>query len=523
MQPKLIEAVAAALAANTTPRARRALEDLVDGAPNMPRSSMAAVAVLKAVATQPGPAGDDLLFRAITAADRADDGPATSGPTKLPATALTLIRTRKSESLAVRLATYMLSPQASRKLYDQLWTCLREPRAENMAAQVLLYEGDGSPQATRSWLESRIAAYGSSTLARLLGIPLAAAEPASAGAVRSAAAVPPPGGSWPNRQEATLAQIIVAADPHRLAEQLWNPRLETAVRRRLETMETLEKRPALVALAGTLPRASVRAALLRAMKRHWEEGPQGLKMLRSAESITVEPGFVALLKLLRRDDQPPPATGKSPAGQVGNHLPSARTPARPGAAGSEARKYADVLKVKVGQEKVGQQWMAFSQDVTQAVCRRLDAAARAKQHGTGGTGATAEPAELPFALHSPEKVAAVYRLDWPEDLQERTAAAPSPLEVRYVRIEEEAAPSRILAYYRRQVPEGRQHMLAGGGWIDQVVVDKARSSVCSTDVLVTKSAGSALGLPQQEQELTVEILTVKFAEPAEPDPVVANP
>jgi hypothetical protein len=532
-QPQLIEAVVAALAANSTPRARQVLENLVDGASKTPHSSAAAVAALKALTAHPGHESDDLLFRVITAEDRTEDSPATNDLMKLSTTALGLIRTRKSESLAVRLATYMLAPETSRGLYDQLWGCLREPRAENLAAQIVLYQNDRSRQATRDWLEPRIAAYGSGALGCLLGVPAAQADPVLPGATRGSAAGPSMDSPAPNRREATLALTVATTNPYRLAERLWNFDLLAAIQRRLETAETLEKRSALVALAGTLPHATVRAALLRAMERHWDEGPKGLKMLRTAENVMVEPGFIALLKLLRRDDLAASPAGKDALGRIGNRYPSARVPARKTAdlaggqrldsSGPEVKKYAGLFKAKIEQEKVGQQWMEFSQDVVQAVCRRLCAAARAKQDGPGDAGVASGLVDLPFTMHSRDAVVAVYRLDWPEDLREEIAVAPSSLHVRYVRIEEKAVPVKVLAYYRRQVPEARQRALTGGGWIDSVAIDKTGSSIRSVDVLVAKATNSALGLPNQEQELTVDILTVECEGTAKPNRMVASP
>jgi hypothetical protein len=532
-QPQLVEAVVAALAANSTPRARQVLENLVDDASKTPNSSAAAVAALKALAAHPGRESDDLLFRAITAENPTEDSPATNNAMKLSTTAFGLIRTWKFESFAVRLATCMLAPETSRGLYDQLWGCLREPRAENVAAQIVLYQNDRSRQATRDWLEPRIAAYGSGVLGRLLGVPAAQVDPVLPGAARGTTAGQWMGGLTPNRQEATLALTVATANPYCLAERLWNSDLLTAIQRRLETVETLEKRSALVALASTLPHATVRAALLRAMERHWDEGPKGLKMLRTAESLTVEPGFVALLKLLRREDLAGSPAGKDAPGRIGNRYPSAWAPARKTAnlaggqrldsSGPEAKKSADLFKTRIERERVGQQWMEFSQDVVQAECRRFCAAARAKQDGPGEAGAASALADLPFTLHSRDAVAAVYRLDWPEDLREEIAVAPSSLRVRYVRIEEKAVPVKVLAYYRRQVPEARQRAIAGGGWIDSVVMDKSGSSIRSIDVLVTKATKNVLGLPNQEQELAVDILIVECEGTAKPNPMVASP
>jgi hypothetical protein len=487
---KLSEAVVAALAANGTPRARQILESLVNGTPKTTDPSAAAVAALKTLAARPGPDSDDLLVRVMTAPSRDEPDDLTAdGAARLRSAAMALVRSAGSESLRVRLAGSMVARETSPALYDRLWSLLKEPRSENLAAQLILYQSDRTGQATRGWLEPRAVAYSSSTLGWLMGRPS------------------------PGQPKGVLANNVPAANPYRLAERLWSLDFAATIQRRLEEVEALDKASTLMALAGTLPQAAVRAALLRTLERHWDEGPAGLKMLRGDEDLTVDPGFVVVVKRLRRDEPARPLAGKNASEHNGSH----HGPPRLG-----TKKAAEIQTAKQHEEEVGQQWMEFSRDVVQALCRQLYAADSAQRSVAGGADRTADDADLPLELFSGSRVVAAHRLDWPEDLGGRIAAGPR-LRVRYVRIQQRAVPLKMLGFYRRQLPGGDDRPLSGGGrWLDNVVVDKQHASMRSVDVLLTKASKSAVGLPNQELELNVDILTVECEAVAKQDSALAD-
>ena len=66
--------------------------------------------------------------------------------------------------------------------------------------------------------------------------------------------------------------------------------------------EALNDDSRLVALAATIPDSSLRAALLHTLQRHWEEGPEGLDSFVAPDGPAIEPGFLMLLKTLRRKE-----------------------------------------------------------------------------------------------------------------------------------------------------------------------------------------------------------------------------
>jgi hypothetical protein len=226
-----------------------------------------------------------------------------------------------------------------------------------------------------------------------------------------------------------------------------------------------------------------------------------LLALSRTDALNVEPGLVVLAKALPRNDAP-----EVLARSHGNHFGAARTAKRPpGLDVHEAQKNADALEVKRRREKLGQEWLEFSRAVVQATCRRCYAAARAAD--TGGA-VSSDDADLPFKLDPGARVTAVYRVNWPAALDGKLAGAPL-LRVRYARIEEKAAPAKVLAYYRRQAPHAMEHPLPGGVWIDGGASHGEKGHASSVDVLVAKLRSEVGGLPNDAQELIVEILTIE--------------
>lgn len=534
--PNLTETVIAALDINGTPRARQTIESAlataVDGTRKTGNKRQVAAAALKVLAARPGPGTEELFLRIIAAPEQTTTRNAVSDDsTKFQTTALEAVHTDASESLSVRLAEWMIATKMSKTLRDQISDSLKEIRPENLIAQIMLYQSDRPSRATHEWLEHATAAYSSGGLGRLLGIPP------------------------PEHQDTALTKTIAAMDVYRLAERLWAPEMAEVLDRRLAELSTLEEGAPLVTLASTIPNPTVRASLLRTLARHWDETPSSLTLLRAVEGtrnsgpqaasvggfqmwsgagppvstggphaacsqlgesgkmdVIVEPGFVALVKMLRRDDRPESATGKNTA---------ARSGSRDSATARPPKKLADLQEDKKRREQVGQQWMDFSRTVVQSTCRRLCAAARAKQVAGNGTNSTPDDLDLPFELHPGAQLSQTYRLDWPEDVGTAMAAAPI-LKVRYVRIEQRAVPRKVLAYYRRRASNFKEHGLASGSWIDSINIDREQGRTRSIDVLVAKANTTVLGPPDQEQEITVDLLIVECEGISKPTPVSSD-
>jgi hypothetical protein len=473
--PKLTEAIVAALAVNGTPLATETLQRLVAGKLSTADNQLAAVAALKALSGRSQRERDDLLFRVVTASPpSAEADRPTIDPQKLRATALELVKSRASEPLRLRLAQYAVEPQTPQPLCDQLWDCLKEPRTENLASQIVFYRSDRLDEKTRQSLEEQFTLQSATALGRLLGVPSA------------------------NDRRPASDVAAAATDSYRAAELLWGDDFAATVAARLRTVDGLAHGGRLLRLAAAIPSQTMRVALVQTLNKYWEDGPRGLETPAPGDGAFQEPGFLLVLKKLpHRDVAPLAARAPKQRGE--------------GAAQSSAKaaKFAAARKAKQRQDELSQQWMTYSENLVQATCRRLYAAA-VTPAAAGGRPKAEDAADLPLKPHPNAEVAASYRVNWPADLTGRSPGpAISPLRVCYVRIEQRARPAALLAYYRRQLPNCNEHGDQHGIWLDAFATDKQRGAARSLDVLITKSNKDAPLVPGEEQQLIVEILSVE--------------
>jgi hypothetical protein len=474
---KLTEAIVAALVANGTPRARKTLESLITGDLVTSDPQASAAAAVEAMLDRPCAENEDLLFRVVASPGKAAVGTRTVIDTeKLRRTAIVKIASVASESFRTRLAEHMIKPDTPQAICDQLWACLKEPRPENLGPKIVLYRGNTVSPATKECLEQEFVVQSDAAVRTLLGI-------------RS-----------PRPRAAGVSDAVVMYDPYRVVERFWGTDLTAALERRLRILDSLENGGRLAMLASTVPSPLVRAALLRTLEKHWDEGPEALESLSVHDGTTVEPGFVTVVKMLPRKDTTAPVTTSAGPGKGDGELHAAAAAKR-----EEKRR----------KERTSQEWMDFSRNVVRVLCQRLHEAAQAELNVEGDF--------FPFKLCSRADVVAAYRLNWPDDLRGKVAAA-SLLRVRYVRVEQRIQPSKVLAHYRGQLPDRKEHPLSDGWWLDSLTRDQERNSVCSIDVLLTKAkANAAIRSPaDQEQLLIVELLSVECAEMAEGEPLSAN-
>ena len=69
--------------------------------------------------------------------------------------------------------------------------------------------------------------------------------------------------------------------------------------------------------------------------------------------------------------------------------------------------------------------------------------------------------------------------------------------------------SKPLIYYRRQVKSCIERPIQNGLWLDGFVELKGEERLRSVDVLITCPTNSTLKSAAEEQELTVEILSIE--------------
>jgi hypothetical protein len=477
----LVQAIVAALAVNGTPLARQTIDQLASGNSNTSDNRGAGAAALKMLLGRPGQENEDSLLRVVVLAGQpqpADrDSALWNGQHRI---LLDLLKSSASATLRMRLANYMIAPETPQTWYDQLWTCLQEPRPENLAAQSVLYRSDRPDPAAKRLLEQRLIVGSSAAVGRLLGTI-----------------------STTERQPA--AGMMAAADPYAVAEQIWNPTFASVIERRLAVIDTLEQGTRLLLLASTIPGERVRAAVLRTFKMHWEEDPKSLEAARAAEKANADPGFLVLAKILPRKDPAAFAGGNGGS----DHGGAAHTPAGKGAKTPKTAKVAALREAKQQREHITQQWGRFAENVLRTMCRQFCEAAGAPGESRGSAGAGRDANDMPLKLHSPTDVVAAYRADWPEGLSGKPVGlALSPLRVRYVRIEQQARPLKVVAYYRRQLPDCEEHRIEQGVWLD-ALSPTSEGSTRSIDVLITRANKNLPSLADQDQRLIVEVLAIE--------------
>ena len=235
---------------------------------------------------------------------------------------LALIASAASESLRLKLAERIAAPSTPQSLCDEIWSCLKEPRWENLSAQIALYLSNRPDQAARLLLEQRLL-------------------PGSTAALAGAA------GSFPAED---AGRIGVGHGDHGRRESDSDRRaaLESRVcrgpQRRLPAIESFDEGAPLILLAGTIPSPPLRTALEHALEMHWGDGPKALEAAGLAGRVLPEPGFLVVVEeKLRRAEKAAKSASRS-------------------AAGRDARQR---------QDQVSTQWNTLGEKVTCAMCQRL--------------------------------------------------------------------------------------------------------------------------------------------------------
>ena len=156
-------------------------------------------------------------------------------------------------------------------------------------------------------------------------------------------------------------------------------------------------------------------------------------------------------------------------------------------------------------------WDKFTEELVADYCRRCYLAAltrTAHQTGNAASGEAAGAADA-LPLQPGSELTAAYHVDWPgEHAANLPQLADGGWRLDYKRIEERTKPSRPAAYYRRQLKRCIEHSLPDGIWLDGLTEGTGQEGVQSIDVLITR-AGAGQGPPaEEEQELTIQILSV---------------
>jgi len=456
---KLTQAIVAALVANKTPHAQHTLEQLATGSIRTVAPQPAAMAAFLALLDHPSPKSEEFLLNLLlTASPVSDDNRSAMDVEQLRTAAVEPLRKAAPETFRTQLAKGILSPDLSQETFDRFLPCLKDPRKENLPAQILLYQSGRLPRKDYEEIQAQLIGQSGTILETLLGVRLAVPGTTSTAA--------------------------------RHAALFWNDKFTASIQRQLRSQPSIEKLGGGVAkIAVTLPIPEVRATTLRFLEKHWEEGPKGLLAVNDGKTVALEPGFVAVLKLLPHKGTAAVGNGKDRFAKVDNRF----------MASTKAAKITEAREAKQRQDKTAQEWADYIRSVVQSTCKKFQTVSKSGHDDNVG---------LAFKLAPRAAIVGIYRLDWPKDLHDALSMPPT-LRVRYVRSEQKMAPSKVAAYYRRQLPDCLEHTYPGGIWIDTTATDKSDNTLRSTDVLISKAVATDSEMKEQEQELIVEILSIE--------------
>jgi hypothetical protein len=464
----LLEAAAAGLAMNQTPGARQILILLLSGLYAIDNDAAGAFAAVKALAEHPSDENDDLLLRVLTSAEQLRPaGRGTVTADALRAKAIALLGPAAGSGLRMKIARWLVQPETPPALRDPLVALLREKSPVNFEAQVCLEQSGVLPGEASALVEKGLAGYSSDAFELLAGLPTAAAGQHDA--------------KWAGK----------------VAGQLWSQEFAAGLTARLPRIESLRGTASLMLLASTLPNDTVRAALYQTLGKHWEDGPAALGANGAEVHAWCEPGFPVLVKLFYRRSFPTPDSGE---------VQFVRT-----------RPLARERMLAISRYSA---WMKAGQ----AIANRL--AALPSRPGAAVHGATSS-SDLPVKIDAPQDVLTEYHLDWQSAMRDTLLGLRlDPLSVHYVRIEEKARPSKIVAHYKRELKLGDRvkfpdraketeaHESAARIWFDNLSVGSTPDRVRSLDIVIRPANPDLPMMHDQERKMIVEILSIEINDPS---------
>jgi hypothetical protein len=478
---ELASTVAGLLAEHGTPASRKALARLLSGRLTTDDDRAAVSAVLSALAKHPTAEHEAMLLHVLTKAPQVRPDP--SGQVTAAALqqqAYALLQQQGSPRLRLQLAQWMADPATPKAVADKFGPVIKEPKRANLEAQALLWERDGLDAAARLAVEQRLAAYSAEAAGWISGRRRAAADDEP---------------DW-------LARV---------ARTLWREEFGAAVRERLRAAHSLKEARGAFWLAASLPTAAARADLQRVLRRQWEAGPAALGADGSSPQPPPDPGFLLALKRaaqdIRDDARRSGARVSMPAPALGRE---------------------EMKKRIERQAELARAWLESRDAWLRAVCRDLESAGRA-QSAAARRGGQTPPGQRALeacglAPYPDTTVDAAYYLDWREAVRAGLSSAEGdPLVVAYVRSEARGRLLKVAMHYQRQLKGFRQWAVPGGLWLDALEGNEADGVFCSVDVLVTEAHPGSGKLPNEEQDLWVEVLTVRGSSLRGPGDYAATP
>jgi len=466
----LLTRAAEALAANGTPTARQALAAMIQAAIPTSDAKAAAEAALDAVGRRQASWTEALLLDIVFQPERfIGSSGAWTSPDTLRQRVLVLLRGHEGsnvrEQLALRLAQYAADHSGRSSIVG----LLSEPVLANLPAQVVLYRSARLPQNQAVQFEGHFALWSRRALAHWLELPAGGDEPA-----------------LEPSQAAAVARL------------LWSDEFFSILELRHRSIGALSEAPTLLALSATIPTDAMRKRLMRTLDRHYLDGPGVLRQATLANGGAFDPALSLLVREVIREN-----TRSSSRAAV---RPSAGRPIQPAAA--PRPPMGDVWESLVADLLRQQCRVYFGAGMTRLAAQRGEAmqtAAPSRERPTDEQ--PAKKSWWPFTLHAGAEVLVHYEIDRETNSQTQRGSE-APLRLCYLRFEEKGKAGRPLSNYRRQIRNLTELRYAGGYWLFGRI-DAEPGKVCYVDLFVLPAKAGVVLTPEEEQQLTIELLAVQ--------------
>ncbi len=469
----LTQTLVAALGANGTAKGRQALEELIDGSFRTEFDQVAADAAVKALVDNQSPEHEEILFRVLTSADQMrPPGMGEVTARALCERAVGLLKSGASSRFRVRLAEGLVGPATpleAQKLFEEI---IREPTTANFEAHAVLYFDHRVDTELKAEIEREFVRYGSEAMGYMLSFP----------EQRSRFSSTP---DW----------------PYQVAQRLWSPRVPLLIESRVRAAKTLAEINQVILLGSTVPTTAMRELLLETFVRYWTDGPSALRTAGLAGDVVHEPGFYPVVKMLLRDAE----AGRTALSEA---IPRGRLNA-----------LGDLVKQRQQRDaKVREEWEEAAQDLLLATFGRYREMGQAHADAMRREGKPVDfdhaTKHLPVDLPPGARVVAAVHYRWPAGIAEKVSGVLcSPMDIHYARIDARGEPEKIAGAYRRKLSGYELRNVPQGVWFDSLKNGSSPGRKVSVDVVVRLARPDPLRLPNEEQELTVDVLTVELDEP----------
>lgn len=465
---RLYQVACQALATNGTSRARQILLDLLFQRLPVSDARAAAEETLKALAD----CNADWTRKVLV--DLAFSGGATAGAAgsaseQLRQQLFTLVRSGGSRELREYMArTAIEQSNSDQAAYRSVVATLSEPKWENLPAQVLLYRSARLDDTQRPAFEQHFAAWSRRALAQWLGLPAL-------------------------RDEQTLDSAMFAD----VVRWVWDDRFASFLEVRFQALNSLAEGSTLLALGVTIPTATMRQRLLRTFDRHFSDGPAILRAVTIGSNSCYDPVLIAMIREVIRENA---RNAKSP-----------RPPMGSGTANAAANARMIELWGVFEYELLRHQCRVFSSAaltrLTEQRGMSLDAGTEKSGPANGDGNGSVDESVWPIPLHPSAHVVLKYEVDR-IGADAPAAGTAAPLRLAYSRMEEKGRAQRALAHYRRQIRSINERRSEGGFWLSGRL-DAPTGRASFIDVFIMPAKSGMTVSPEEEQQLTIEILAVE--------------